>query len=399
MNAKGDFLILPVIAPSGAGKTRLLNQWLCKKVSTKIWDAGFLKDTDAKPWIDWKPERNTLIVIDYVFKFRAAIHAIVESAEKPVSAKVRLILADHIFPDDLEDLPRQSVLSVIAPDGSVLDERRHFFYREGPLWLARVENREDIIADIVTSVSGYPHNHILCSGALARLEKMGDAAQHPLFAALIGFAIKDPEFDLGSVPNRRQLIKYYIDKKSRLPWQDESVRLGKWIGAFVAIATAYDGARFDTLASFLPRGTARSQSALKPLREHCNRIVSSTDRSTLHPFQPDMLGETFFLMFLAEFSKDSYGEFWTTFLTMVEKIKPDELRHAIPPLVGFLGRLIRNLSNDDSRDPYITDFWHALLGFVAPVSFKFSYDFRALMHLNLADIITAYSGVSGHRFR
>ncbi|MEM1363702.1 MAG: hypothetical protein AAGF94_18700, partial [Pseudomonadota bacterium] len=116
VESKGMFRVLPVIAPSGAGKTRLVSEWMRdyspKTNPESIWEAGFLstdQDDQARnpvPWQTWKIKKNTLIVIDYTYAFDAVLKAVANSAINRASGrefKVRLIVIDHVMPKVLQE--------------------------------------------------------------------------------------------------------------------------------------------------------------------------------------------------------------------------------------------------------------------------------------------------------
>ncbi|MCF6277223.1 MAG: hypothetical protein L3J16_00520, partial [Anaerolineales bacterium] len=106
------FLICPVIGPSGAGKTRLVSQWMKQYVpsfSPSDWDAGLVVSRDPKYWDEdhWDIQRDTLIVIDYVFAFDDVIKGLAERVRKFVERgiasgdarfRVRIIILDHVLP-------------------------------------------------------------------------------------------------------------------------------------------------------------------------------------------------------------------------------------------------------------------------------------------------------------
>ena len=80
----------------------------------------------------------------------------------------------------------------------------------------------------------------------------------------------------------------------------------------------------------------------------CNRIVSSTDKRTVKPFEPDILGEAFFLRFLERF-EDS-PEVMQTLIAMLASGDSEEQQvRAANSFLETMQRLVRNLINDDQQ--------------------------------------------------
>ncbi len=387
---KISFQILPIVAPSGAGKTRLVLEWLHRHAKISTWDKGFVQDRDPKPWADWKPRRNTLIIIDYIFHYNKTIGAIIDAATKFSDYTIRLVLVDHTLPKP-EEYFDHAVYHHIANDREQLETRRKLLFRENGLVLEPLgydpENSSNLngtLAKIIRHRAGDEIDKATLRAALESLARMGEAARHPLFAALMGDAIQNNVEDVFTL-DRRQLIEYYLDKTNRLPWkhlggEPETVswsgRNGCWPGALISAATARRGLPFVDMVQCLPGDPEKNDyigktaSTRKTLADYCHHVVSSSDKETLTPLEPDIIGESFFLLFLNEFQFEQ---------TVIERFfrmlecgfnKPDEQR---PAFVAFIIRLTRNLLNEPADAVPNANPWQLLAHLLDPGHYRKEY--------------------------
>ncbi|MEN9666683.1 MAG: hypothetical protein RLZZ326_3046 [Planctomycetota bacterium] len=101
---KAAFSWWAVIAPGGTGKSRLALE-LIHSLDAELWDAGFLTDSFDATWLadkcqGWRPQRPTLLVVDYANARQEAVikgletlsHTLRDDALFP---RVRLLLLDR----------------------------------------------------------------------------------------------------------------------------------------------------------------------------------------------------------------------------------------------------------------------------------------------------------------
>lgn len=124
MKSESSLLITAVVGSSGAGKTRLVTEWMKTYVQSDEWHAGLVTDRDALEWKTWIPSKKTLIVIDYVYHFDEVIKQIVEGKTRYSGNKIRLILIDQVFPESLENIINDTVLNPIADTLGKLEARK-----------------------------------------------------------------------------------------------------------------------------------------------------------------------------------------------------------------------------------------------------------------------------------
>lgn len=320
------FLICALVAPSGAGKTRLVSEWMRKfvpEITDTDWDAGFVTDRNPEPWKHWGISRDTLIVIDYTYDYYEVMRAIADRCiyHRHQAKKVRLLVVDHVYPQVLQN---DLFWGQIFADQSQIDSRRKsILFESSPVVLKAEEPGSLFLREIIATTSSSRGNLIkpsdpLIVGAEITLSRMGggvgggnpNAVRHPLFAALLGQAIREGRSDFGNW-TRRDLIKHYFNKPSRLPWLHDNEGMfaaGAWIGAYVTTATLLRGVLFNKLRSHLPasslRGRSHAVSCATFVEQASNRLVSSYDRNTLKPFEPDILGENFLVQFFKVIEED-----------------------------------------------------------------------------------------------
>jgi len=400
LDSNHSFLMKAVIGPSGSGKTRLASEWLHFHVDQDQWHSGILEGTDNSVWKTWTPHTNTLIVIDYLYRFHPVINTIIDQCTKKNGRfKVRLVILDHIFPDSLRDLPTDYFHKSLARDRRQVDERYEFFYPV--LELNELHNRLEILGQIIGFVSKQDIESNTVKDAIQVLQNMGSesssansiirnksqtqfknskinsSAAHPLFAILIGKALKNNR-PVNSW-QRHDLIDYYLNTLNRLPWKklnnsDDDDKLGVWVGAFVAVATIRRGITFNELFDCLPSSEKYSSEQQNKIIDWCNRIVASNSRNRLKQFEPDILGESFFLLFYKNFMRNE--EVRTAFLDMINNIPDDTFRverettqQICQKFMEFIKRLARNLANDDQDSSYVEEAWNTLASFLNPSLF------------------------------
>lgn len=233
-----DFLITYVIAPSGAGKTRLISQWMRKYVADpndtegvedKIagWDAGLVESRNAQKWKDWQPHCNTLIVIDYTYNYDEVIKVIAEKAKGSGGLKIRLLILDHVKPSNMSgDIAYGKAAGDSRNRGTLGDflNAEHSTIRlipdkNSPAVLSKIIAR---VATLFSKNKEKPPNNMLIQKATDTLLAMGndnDATHHPLFAALMGQALGlNPDSDVTKL-KRRDLIDQYFQVDQRIPWK------------------------------------------------------------------------------------------------------------------------------------------------------------------------------------
>ncbi len=404
MNSGRSLGICPVIGPSGAGKTRLISEWMrpyVPTVSDTSWDAGFVvsdnpKARDPKPWRRWKINRDTLIVIDYTYAFGEVVKAIVEKAREQDEYSVRLIVIDHIMPKFLHDDFFWGELGGGHP--STLDSIRTLVVPAIEIECEKDDSAllKHVIAKSASVGGGdYSGKEPVIIEALSQLDRMGreqgdlDAVRHPLFAALMGQVIRESN---GKVPDfsawsRRDLVTYYFRGKDRLPWtgwdcvdgEVDKSKEGLSVGAVVAAATLRRGLCINDVAKFLPKNH-------KIVVQWAKRIASSNSRSRIEPLVPDVLGEAFFLKFIKQIEWDD--DFWEFFIEILSTFKTKEQEESsVLSCTETIQRLVRNLLNENQQTVDTQDDWRLLTIFLDPARFPEHSQIRYAITISLCDTI------------
>lgn len=400
MARKEGFLICPVIAPSGAGKTRLISEWMkpyVPSVSATDWDAGFVASRDPKPWTkhEWTIERDTLIVIDYTFAYTQVVKEIAQRARADgTGRKIRLIVIDHIFPKDLfDDVFWQGLYQT----RSIMEGHHHELYPA--LEIQPEGSQSELLRDVATAVASggdkiFHRDHATIMKAVDALYHMGkpsdghgghgnpDAVRHPLFAALVGHAIRSGrDFSHWS---RRDLIQYYFSNADRLPWKAWSKvnnrdNWGIAVGALVSAATLRRGLPLFQVERFLPGD-------LEALVQYAHRIVSSEDFNLIRPLEPDLVGEAFLLEFLKVVRNDADAK--RTFLNILTHDPFNrDANHIGVNVQEVIVRLIRNLANDDPSLRPVSDGWSVVCDLLKPEQFEVDSPVRLSISYCIVDAL------------
>ncbi len=420
------FCVVYIIAPSGAGKTRLISQWIrrfvadpdnteCPEEKVAGWDAGFVVSREKEPWKDWQPECDTHIIIDYTYNYDEVIGAIYEKARQNHGYKIRLLILEHILPnrpdsdvahrktsidprlrgtakDDLE--PEVETISLSPNEhslgllGNVIAHAARLFAPEENF--SADDPRIEAATTALLAMGENPDD--------AGIEKDAhrvDAVRHPLFAALMGQTLALNPNDDPTKLKRRDLIEQYFKPAKRIPWRESEQNahydsIGSWIGAYVSAATLLRGVGLDHLKKFLPRKFNETQdrtTAIKYIEQISCRLVSHADEKEriLKPLEPDILGENFFLIFLERFIDGEELFCLRQMLSIFET--PEHENEAVSNFLETIRRLVRNLINDDQETQFSKDAWRNLSSFLSPGKFVENSLMQKAVSIALGDAI------------
>lgn len=403
-NAPEPYRLWALIASSGAGKTRLAAEWMHRCREDHCWNVGFLGDPNPDIWDNWHPYANTIIAVDYIHNYGRAIKAILNRCKSLhnhgvlETFKVRILVIDHVFPKRFADILRYSHWNEIFEDKIALDawnqvfdaqdasgSKKSVFFDQRPLRLAQAQDRNTLLRRVIADVGGkLATDDERVEAAMRTLNRMEDAAQHPLFAALIGDAIFNGRKDYRNW-TRLELIDYYLDSKNRLPWEQKDKPLGFLVGVLVASATVRGGTDVATLFDCLPQTIRRNGDQIEisdygaQIDGQYTHITSSpTLEGWFEAFRPDILGEFFVLLFIGKIQLDKAGsELFIKLLTAYGINKNGEDNGIA--MVGFFKRLARNLCNYDQNTDRIKVFWANLDAFLNVSIFTTNETMRCLL--------------------
>ncbi|MGH1406674.1 MAG: hypothetical protein ACRBBJ_08980 [Rhodomicrobiaceae bacterium] len=403
------FQVWALSGPSGAGKTRLTINWMREFLKNKNrhntpdqleWHIGFLDQSAQEVWKDkwdtWVPEQPTFIVIDYIYKSKEIIDQLIKRWRPPndgeLSYPVRLLLIDHIFPDNLEDILKDIRFREMSSGGMDWENKKELFFGHKPLQLEKEEHTKQYLSEIMGAGAKIFDKELDESEINEGLKELEEttAAWCPLFAALKGYAVaKEAKSKFG---DRRDLIKFYLDTTNRLPWfadNAEDKAIGRAVGSFVAVATLVRNTPFKILVNAFPE----QELIGTDLREQFERIISRSrwivsngNENTLYAFEPDILGESFFLEFYHHIKYPIDQS--STFIDMLCQASNNEDRYIKAyEFIEFFARISRNLANDDQQDPKIIKYWEMFLDFLNHQDFPENTPIRQAVSIVLINII------------
>lgn len=390
MNSEALFSICVVVGSPGSGKTRLTSEWMRPFVKSNEWHAGFVKSAKAENWNykNWQLKANTLIIVDYVYRFDAVIRQIVDTQKKFGSYKIRLLILDHIYPELLKNInlkPSHEIVaafnedpifpSAIAQTIGEVDVRKSMFFKHSPIELSEFIS-DDPLRSIIASACEFNPTEKTIEWALKDLATMGDKVRLPLFAALCGKNITRGN-PLGrhkrEISNRKEIVFRYLIGTNRLPWISNTGssrynHLGIWIGCFVVLATIRGSFSYDETINKLQNSLKFRESFKlwdkedkKAFKARCNRIIASNNYQTMQSFKPDILGESFFLLFLEEINSETEHEFvFDFFIDELFNFNKSDLKEGNHiQLLSFFARLHRNVFHNrifDGHDQKYLNF-------------------------------------------
>lgn len=378
----GQFKIWAIVGPSGAGKTRLFSEWAFNSPALEGWDCRVLHKedrTEPEKWSNWIPDKPTLLIIDYMYGFEAVIQKFMHHRLEPDVPKIRLLLIDHVFSEPLHSDKRWG----FSGDGSSLNRNEKYFFDTKPLDLRHTQDQEEIIKSIIARRAGLDIESVQVDRAHKYLQET-QGAYHPLFAALVGDAMKPDQSGQNFTRwNRRQLIDYYLSGERR-PWDDGNE--GRWASHFIAAATTRRGMHYSDLIKAAGNCTSSLENFNKA-RGICHKVIADADTIILAPFEPDILGESFFLKFLQflEGSPRYQAEFRQVFMAGDEDTQTED----VTEFISFIQRLTRNLLNDDQSLKETRTLWDSLFNFMNPSDFEDAEPFKWAVTVGLIIIVDA----------
>lgn len=423
INHGRHFLVGALVAPSGAGKTRLVSEWMTQymaKYDDSGWDAGFVDSRDASRWREgqgddqeeWNPTKNTLIIIDYTYNYSEVMGAIFNRFKDGSPKTIRLLILDHLLPNQLHsDIAWRGISS----DAGGFDTDGDAFFRPFPIVLKPEADNSILLRDVIAwsadrnREKGYNRDSPVVVNAAEALMEIGnvstesptadqirtrDSIRHPLFAALIGQAVGENPDQKFTGWTRRDLITRYFERTQRIPWQlDERNKyaetLGPWVGCYVCTATLLRGSAVLAMEAHLPEAVKEhiaDSDQLSALTDYSNRIVSGDSDFIIKPFEPDILGEAFLLKFIERFrTKRSVIETFFSMLASSGSRTQDEANAM--SFLETLQRLVRNLINDDQETKSVKASWIALSVLLSQTRFPEETLMRQAVSIALCDII------------
>ncbi len=403
----GSFQVWGLSGPSGAGKTRLITKWMREFSEEQSnvgieWNIGFLDQSAMhlwkNNWEEWLPEKPTFIAIDYIYKSQKIIAEMFHRWRPPHDNKlpfpVRLLLIDHILPDNLAELDKHPWLKAITTGGTDWANKKRLFFSPEPIKLLNDTHNEDDLVDIMKSAAGIFGKQLKGMEISEGIDvlKNTTAAWCPLFAALKGYA-----FATGAKSkfgDRRDLITYYLNTTNRLPWKDNEktdAARGLVTSYFVAVATLLRDVPFSSLILAYRKQADKGESLRQELEDIIKRscwIVSNNDQKILHAFEPDIIGESFFLE-LYQHIKYPIDES-SVFISMLCHVSNDNDAYVkTSEFIGFFDRIMRNLENDNQNDPKVIMYWSMFLDFLIHNNFPKNAPIRQAVSIVLTDVIQA----------
>ena len=418
VTSEAMFRVLPVIAPSGAGKTRLVSEWMrdysAKTNPESVWEAGFLSSDqndqarNPDPWKVWEIKKHTLIVIDYTYAFDEVVKAITERAIHRAEGrefKVRLIVIDHVMPQVLHD----DFLWGGVASGKRQTDHFNAAYLEPELRLTAAGDKSEMLSQIIESSArvGLPDGTDISQQvkeAMDHLDRMGneqgdrDSVRHPLFAALMGRALRNATGKVDfSTWKRRDLVEQYFTGKDRLPWtaatdatsdtERRRVDLGLNAGAWVSAATLRRGLSRISAKPYLSEN-------FETTFQIAQRVTSTTNTFEIGPFLPDILGETFVLKFL-EATADEPNSF-ATFVDLVNTDATDPVDVA-RNFRETVVRLARNLAGEDPALTESQTAWDQIIRLLDPRLYPVDSLLRTYVSFTISDIMKVLGDLVSHQ--
>ncbi len=297
------FCWLLACGPGGAGKSRSALE-LCLEFEP-IWRVGFLSESaldsfDPNLWRNWRPDEPTLIVVDYVARYPAAVGTILRTLQHAKLAyPVRLLLLERDAPSgwaetswgrDLlgsggDELDAKEAASTTM----ARDERGH----RVPLTVGALpsESLWAVICDLLDQL----HTPRPSRADALRLLAQVDEEARPLFAVMLAHFLAERPDAASTSFSRETLLRFILDRE-RQRWARLHADKPEYLN-LLCLATLCGGLRraaqndplaYPALAGLLP-APAQFDAQVYAL------LCGADARHELPPLEPDILGELFVL--------------------------------------------------------------------------------------------------------
>ncbi len=288
------------VGDGGVGKSRLMLEFALE-AQYRGWAAGFLADDDPFNSAQWKPQRDTLIIIDYVAtraeqtrKNIVALHDRADIFEK----KVRFVLLERSA-EETDDWFHKFCST--GSDATVLNNHRHAAPRkidppdEESVW--------GVFAHFVRHRD--PKSKRVSDADLAKLKpvfqervRKQPVQQRPLFACFAGDLVADQGPEDFKKWDSDTLVKLVLDREIEKRWRG---KVDREYANLLVLTTMVGGLTREQLYNAaaelgnLPDMDSFSQDAYRVLTGY----EPDPQEHELPPLLPDLLGECFILERLA----------------------------------------------------------------------------------------------------
>ena len=347
-----------VAGAGGAGKSRIALELVLSLGRRRVasnrlpWRAGFLpREHGFDLWHDWRPDRPTLIVIDYVASRADEVHAILFALAQRSSryeAPLRVLLLERdgyeradwfkkVLGSGSESIAMRRTLHGAALELTPLqDEALVALVRGQVVALAAREDEAGVAGEAAAEAL---HDDAVL---IQRLTKV-DPERRPLLALLAAESIVRGA--PGRNWTRQELFEDWLGRERERYWRPANVT--ERDTQLVALATMVGGLKLGTFAT-LDGGELLPTTRPGPDRYNAQRIQAVNGRpaqEVVWPLAPDLLGEYFVLQELAPHDAldDRGARLWREAVrlspmrafTFIEQCTGDHPGHPTLRTVGF----------------------------------------------------------------
>ena len=293
LNSEKDLSWWLITGSGGMGKSRLALE-LCLRYGNG-WRAGFLKTDDGfKSWLEWQPDRPTLMVVDYAGSKSEAVRHIIcalHGRPEPLDWPVRMLLLER----QAEDQPWWKELRAAGTEGATVDQTCHDSACR-PLELGRM-SEDDIWSTVRCIVELEGKRLPDRTETLDSLRNIDDQLR-PLYASMTAEAIASGHDIRGW--GRTDLLDRILEREETRFWKPAGVTTKD--RNLVAYATMVGGLPREALgktahAGLFPVPDSQGPDRFDPARYRV--VTGRAPKSVLAPLEPDIVGEYFVLQHLS----------------------------------------------------------------------------------------------------
>ena len=296
-----------VIASGGSGKSRIGLE-LCREYKND-WHAVFVTGEQISELISLRNKpcsKDVLLVVDYLNGKSEAVSDLLDKWPKN-SRHLRVLLLER-------ERPKVDGISVGWFADLKKREKLHYRFDADEDGLLSLANLSSQVREIAESYADKTHQICLNSNQLDEIEtalnKIDPELKRPLFTICITDAVCRNK-SIHDWDKNDLLEDIYLHELSKITDKIQNPEHVDYVKSLLCFATMIGGLK-DSEPEFAPKSVQKAFDKLDDDIDGIFHSINGTDEKTLHPLEPDILGEYFVLTFLKNKNSKNLNEWIQT---------------------------------------------------------------------------------------
>ena len=324
LKAEKQVLWWALYGAAGSGKSRLALE-LCFNLPS--WHAGFIRldRLTLTDWREWRPEQNTLFIIDYAEKYfdsnlkkdspqtdLSEILIILSEKAAQYKYQVRCLLLERgiLRPNEKTlsgeaKLPHQKLLTDNSGDSWAINA---IYYQNEPIFLPPLNDASLIALGRDVLAEKWPQE--LSEAQFIEQLKALDSKARPLFAIILALALAEKN-NLSKL-SKEEILQMTINRENNKYWQNKGLDFHDLCLMMLATITGglaetplNCGTDLNLPNLWCEKGTADTRRSRFVKLNLAQKVKEDgQEKFILNPLEPDLLGEFFVLKWMMNLPSD-----------------------------------------------------------------------------------------------